>query len=280
MLIGTATETLVELLPPRPVDAAELATMQLPEAIWERGVTIGAGNFRLLAPHIVPNKNGKGTRIAGYYHAIPGNPYIIISSDSSNLRFPLRAELSAMTEALKTRLMIENPELRTGRLANIMLLDRSRSVALPIAPILAAVLLWAAYNAIRAIRRLLDYRRTPALATFAGGTSDVDAIAAAIDGELANDLLWTIENGRNELYLTPNWIAVYWKHYNGNQRNSEAEFIAASDVVGILARRGWVWTYVYIEVRAGKRHKIADDHIEVATLMAHLKQRMPWAMVE
>jgi hypothetical protein len=280
ILYATATAFLADLLPPKPVKPSELADVQLPPAVWDRGVVIAGGDFKLLKPHILPNKNGKGTRIAGYDHVLLGKRYVVISSTADKLYFPLRAEIQEMPLPLKIRLMLENPELRIGGFADVMLIDHRRSLSLIYVPIVTALFLWAAFSALIAIRRLTNYRRTPALAKFATEHGGVDALAEAIDGELANHLSWTVENSRNDLYLTPNWLIIYWQHYRGNDRHNKIKFFVTSDIVGIYARRGLAWTYIRIVDRTGKTYKIADDHIYAVSLMAHLKQRIPWAKFE
>jgi hypothetical protein len=274
-----------QLMGPHEVSITEIAAISSLEAEHRRWFQVGEVNPIPLSIFDVTVKK-RGERETGrdyyYYFALPGPKTVLVRSREQAPATSYLAELRPMLDHVKPRFASYHAELASRAELAPFVLEASRvhprvmqgvMAAIGILPVVV-LLLWA----VRTIMRLVDWRRSPAVAALRRFKPPLDEVAAAIDAELARV---DSRTPLRTLRLTPQWLI--------STKLSEFRILHRDEVVWICPT--YQNTYFTI-IPTGRRHqlRIWDRYGRMLALNGRkaavqeagvaIVQRAPWIFAE
>jgi hypothetical protein len=229
----------------------------------------------------VHTRNGRETgRSYKYYFALRGKRTVLVRSSEEKLALPLTGALRTLPANLERRVWSFHPDLTIGAGVAPLLLEVEDPI-LSTNGFLTAVILIAPlivlYYLLRNLARLMDFRRSPAVASLARLQKPLDEVVDAIDAELAKE---NSSTPMRRVLLSPSWLV--------HKRLFKVEFLPLSELLWVYAgvKRSYIYwfipvgktNYLMLGDRSGRLLAIQGRQKAVADMIMGIAQRVPWVL--
>ncbi len=275
------------LLGPFPATVDELAALPSLDSSYRRLFDVTADD-PTLKPVLLPfrdvtvhRRRGRETgRSFQYFYLVPAKPPLVVRAGTDTLTLPLAGEITEVAADVRERIGKVVPQIMSGPGISAVMIDVEDpafsfngilAITAVTAPLLFLGLL------IRALLRMMDFRRIPAVAALESFGPSVDQVVSGIDAELAaGDSKTAARNVR----LTPSWLL--------HTRRSNLDLVRLEDLVWVYSSvttkkiYGLIpywWSYaLHLADRNGKMTAIKGAKKVLPDVATAIMQRVPWVI--
>ena len=275
------------LFGPFPATVDELAALPSLDSSYRRLFEVTA-NDPTLKPVLLPfrdvtvhKRRGRETgRSFQYFYLVPAKPPMVVRAGTDTLTLPFAGEITEVTGDVRERIGKVAPQIMSGPGISAVMIDVedpafSFNGILAIAAVAAPLLLLGLL--IRALLRMMDFRRIPAVAALKSFGAPVDQVVSNIDAELvAGDSSTAARNVR----LTPSWLL--------HTRRSNLDLVRLEDLIWVYSSvttkkiYGLIpywWSYaLHLADRNGKMTAIKGGKKVLPDVATAIMQRVPWVI--
>ncbi len=261
----------------------EIAAIPSFDAAYQRLFEMNAPDALVLPfrDETVHRRKGRETgRSYRYFHLVKATPPLLLRAGVDKLAFPVTGALMAVPDDVRARMTKINPEfMKQAGIAAVMLdvedpvfsFDSLLAMAALAAPFLFLGLL------IRAVLRMMNFERVPAVAALKRFNAPVEQTVAGIDAELkAGDPTTPV----GHTLLTPSWLT--------NTHRSKLDVVKLDDLVwlysAVLTKKiyglipYWKSHSLHLADRHGKIVEIKGGKKALPELAGSIMQRVPWVI--